>query len=270
MISINHMSGDQSRRLTTGQAARLCSVKPDTVLKWIKSGRLHAGRTAGGHFRIEWGDIERLIPTEGNEERPSAPPVECSPQPLRCWEYLSDRGAVRETCKQCVVYRVRAAWCFQVAGLGEGTGHIRQFCHTSCEDCAYYRRVRGLASNVLVVTSDEQLAAGLSGDKRDDLSFRFARNAYEAGAVISEFRPGIAVVDWDLTAWSASELIACLAHDTRVPGLRVIVALRPDVPYRGIEGANQEIVAGTVRKPVTSRQIRAVIDSLPVELVCGQ
>jgi hypothetical protein len=177
---------------------------------------------------------------------------------------------VRETCKQCVVYRVRAAWCFQVAGLGEGIGHIRQFCHTSCEDCAYYRRVRGLASNVLVVTSDEQLAAGLSGDKRDDLSFRFARNAYEAGAVISEFRPGIAVVDWDLTAWSASELIACLAHDTRVPGLRVIVALRPDVPYRGIEGANQEIVAGTVRKPVTSRQIRAVIDSLPVELVCGQ
>ena len=264
------MDGDRPRRLTTGQAARLCSVKPDTVLKWIKSGRLHAARTAGGHFRIEWGEIERLIPSEGAEERPGAPPVECSPQPLRCWEYLSDRGEVRETCKQCVVYRVRAAWCFQVVGLGEGIGHARQFCRTSCEECAYYRRVRGLATKVLVITSDKELAAGLSGDKRDDLAFRFAQNAYEAGAAINEFRPGIAVVDWDLAGSGAPELIACLAHDARVPGIRVIVAVRPGAPYRGVECANQEIVAGAVEKPLTSSQIRAVIDSLPVELVCSQ
>ena len=33
------------RFLTTGQAAELCSVTPDTVLKWIRSGRLAAART---------------------------------------------------------------------------------------------------------------------------------------------------------------------------------------------------------------------------------
>ena len=39
--------------LSTGEVARLCSVNPDTVLKWIKKGQLAATRTAGGHYRIE-------------------------------------------------------------------------------------------------------------------------------------------------------------------------------------------------------------------------
>ena len=48
--------------LSTGAAARLCSVNPDTVLKWIKKGRLPATRTVGGHYRIEEQDLAALIP----------------------------------------------------------------------------------------------------------------------------------------------------------------------------------------------------------------
>ncbi len=49
-----------SRMLTTGQAAKICSVTPDTVLKWIHSGALPARRTAGGHHRIDEQDLSRF------------------------------------------------------------------------------------------------------------------------------------------------------------------------------------------------------------------
>ena len=143
--------------LSTGQAALVCAVKPDTVLKWIKSGRLVATRTAGGHYRIE----ERVLRTlaarhaePGPEERPAG----VLGRPLRCWEYLSDRGETREDCLKCVVYRVRAAWCFELAGVSDEIGHGRQYCGTTCEHCAYYQRVTARSINSLIVTSD----AGLS------------------------------------------------------------------------------------------------------------
>ena len=55
------MLADGPDLLTTGQAARLCSVTPDTVLKWIKKGRLRGVRTAGGHYRIERRLLDPLI-----------------------------------------------------------------------------------------------------------------------------------------------------------------------------------------------------------------
>jgi len=51
----------ESRHLTTGEAAGLCSVKPDTVLKWIKKGQLQAAKTAGGHHRIEYRDLQSFL-----------------------------------------------------------------------------------------------------------------------------------------------------------------------------------------------------------------
>ena len=38
--------------VSTGQAAKLCGVKPDTILKWIKKDKIYAFQTAGGHYRI--------------------------------------------------------------------------------------------------------------------------------------------------------------------------------------------------------------------------
>lgn len=44
--------------MTTGQAARVLSVCPNTVKRWIVSGALQAYTTPGGHYRIPF-DIFR-------------------------------------------------------------------------------------------------------------------------------------------------------------------------------------------------------------------
>ena len=116
------MAQRSSNLLSTGQAAKLCSVTPDTVLKWIKRGRLEAVRTAGGHYRIDVMELDPFMvpPTRDEAQVPAVTaavePAETSPN-TRCWEYLSTEGKVRDDCRQCVVYRVRATRCF----LGHST-----------------------------------------------------------------------------------------------------------------------------------------------------
>ena len=146
--------------LTTGKAARLCSVKPDTVLKWIKKGRLPASRTAGGHYRVEERALTSLLSDNeqpGNGSNGSG--TLCS-RPMRCWEYMNhDPG---DACRDCVVHRVRATWCFRLANVVRGSGHAKRFCNGVCQECPYYRRVHGLPSNVLVITRDEGLIQDLA------------------------------------------------------------------------------------------------------------
>jgi len=122
------MAQENGKLLTTGQAAKLCAVTPDTVLKWIKKGRLSASRTAGGHYRVALPDLEPFMagfgqksagPTPGLPEPVPPPPdgTKGEPDEVPCWEFLSDDGEVREACRQCVVYRVKATRCFLMAGL---------------------------------------------------------------------------------------------------------------------------------------------------------
>jgi excisionase family DNA binding protein len=249
------MGGREPRYLTTSEVARLCSVKADTVLKWIKKGRLEAVRTAGGHHRIDPRKIECL--TEAGL------PPDCIPQPLRCWEYLSDSGELREACRKCVVYQVRAAWCFQVLGLEHDVGHSKQFCTTSCSECVYYRRVRGFRTNVLIITSDENLVRCLAEQTNESVAISFARNPYEASALINTFRPAFVVVDEELAAGRAG-LLDSLASDARVPGLKVILAIRSLRTARSNQPGMQRI-AGVIVKPFTLERIAAVIHRLPVE-----
>ncbi|MBS1856558.1 MAG: excisionase family DNA-binding protein [Acidobacteria bacterium] len=254
----------RSEGLSTGEAARLCSVKPDTVLKWIKSGRLAATRTAGGHYRIDKGDLAVLIPPRAacdvlGPETPAG-----GHSPLRCWEYLSRPGAIRDECRRCVVYQIRSAWCFRVAtDLGCDIGQKKSFCASPCEDCPYYRRVSGLTTNVLVITSDTEFVDALgAGD--GTLTLRFARNAYEASAVIAAFRAAFVVVDDDLIADGQHDLIDHLIADTRLPGVRIVLGVsggggaRPRVPLH-------DGVVSVVEKPFGQDRIVEVVGQFPVE-----
>ena len=261
------MKVDKPNLLTTGQAARLCSVTPDTILKWIKKGQLSGVRTAGGHYRIQRQDIDPLFVSPHPAESRSQQSNECLPQGLRCWEYLSHRDAVKEDCRQCVVYRVRAARCFLMAGMQADIGHARRFCHSSCEDCVYYRRVKGLATNVLVITSDDELIGRLSAEENKSIRLRFAKNAYEASAIIHDFRPDFAVIDVESIPAGVTELLTSLAADSRVPGLKVALVAPPGTTGRKRAWPKNDFVVKVLEKPFGSRRIAAVINNFPVDFL---
>lgn len=245
--------------LTTGQAAKLCSVTPDTILKWIKKGRLSGVRTAGGHYRIERRALEPLIVSKRPAESPSGQLPECYSRNLHCWEYLSDRGTVRDDCRQCVVYRVRAARCFLMAGLEQNVGHARQFCQGSCEDCVYYRRVQGLATNVLVITSDDELIDRLAGEEDDGITLRVARSGYEASAIIQSFQAAFVVVDQEVLTAGESGLLECLSKDPRLPGVRLVLAVQHGRGGARAHETYEDAVWSVIEKPFGLRQIAVEI-----------
>jgi excisionase family DNA binding protein len=249
--------------LTTGQAARLCSVTSDTVLKWIKKGSLHAVRTAGGHYRIRREDLEPLL-TVGQDSRRIADVTNGAAQQLRCWEYFSRGGGIREECEACAVYRARATRCFRMAMMDADIGHARQFCQTSCEDCVYFRRLIGQPTNVLVVTADRLLVKRLQDDEIEGMAFRFARNAYEASAVVHSFMPAFAVVDQDAFPRGDESLLEGLANDPRLPGLKIIIAVQRGEDRKLGNGHDQDFISQTIEKPFGPEEIAAVIDGFPV------
>ena len=218
--------------LTTGQAARLCEVTPDTILKWITKGRLRGARTAGGHYRINPRDLEPHM-TPGRLEEASADTPRCSPEGLHCWECLGDKGVVQDKCKKCV----------------------------------YYRRVQGLPTNVLVITPDEALLERLSTEENDSVTLRFARSAYEASAIAQDFQAAYVVVDEELLAAGEVGLLDHLSTDPRLPGVRIVLGVQ-----HGTAGAqgdernkDEDVVYGVIEKPFGLRRIAAVINSFPIE-----
>jgi hypothetical protein len=210
-------------------------VRPDTVLKWIKNGRLQAVRTARGHHRIAYRNLEPFLGALGAKQEVQ-PGSEGAPRPVRCWEFFSNQGVVRDACKECSAYRVRAAWCFEMLGMEKEAGHARLFCQDSCEDCAYYLRAKGLKIHVLV-----------------------------ASAVIHGVRPAFAVVDQDLPPDGGKELVECLTTDSRVPGLKIILAV-PGAGRRRRKDSAVGAIAVLV-KPFGLDRLTAVVNRLPVESV---
>jgi excisionase family DNA binding protein len=251
--------------LTTGQAAKLCEVVPDTILKWIRKGRLRGTRTAGGHYRINPRDLQphvapgRLV-GQATEATPS------SSRTLPCWEYLSDNRVVRDKCKDCKVYQERAAGCLEA---GNGQAYADRLCEGSCDECAYYRRVRGLSTNVLVISSDEPLLQRLSTGENDSIVLQTARSAYEASAAVQAFPAAFVIVDQELVATEGNRLLQALSTDPRLTGAKIVLC----VPHGATTGRDTEIrgygggaVFGTIEKPFGLRRIAAVINSFPIEL----
>jgi excisionase family DNA binding protein len=273
--------------LTTGQAAELCAVTPDTVLKWVKKGKLPATRTAGGHYRIALPDLEPFMAgfgqkpeaTGGNgtsvSQEPGAissqarshPGAENTQEEPPCWEYLSEGGEVRQACKQCVVYRVRATRCFLMAGLETDVGHARQFCEGSCEDCVYYRRLQGLSTQVLFITADEELSARIEWRKEDPVALRFARNGYEASAIIQDFQPEVLVIDLEGLPDQGMGLLDSIAADPRLPRVRVVLVVPPSLMARVLQRPRHRLVASILEKPAVCDHLADVVrESLVEEL----
>jgi excisionase family DNA binding protein len=52
MSKLSILSGVAMQYISTGDAARICSVGVNTIKRWIRQRKLHANLTPGGHWRI--------------------------------------------------------------------------------------------------------------------------------------------------------------------------------------------------------------------------
>ncbi|HVN03389.1 MAG TPA: helix-turn-helix domain-containing protein [Bryobacteraceae bacterium] len=246
--------------LTTGKAAQLCSVKPDTVLKWIKSGRLPAHRTAGGHYRVEERDLTPLLSSSRANEKAWEEHAALCSRPMRCWEYMN-HGPGSE-CQDCVVYKARASWCFRMANLVRGDGHEKRFCTGACQECPYYRRVHGLPTNVLVITQDEKLIQELSRREYKTVAFRYARRGYDASAIVDVFRPAFVICDQAILESLGVTLLEAFVSDPRAAGVRIVVAVRKGMMPRRIHANG---VFATIEEPFQAEEVVALINRMPIE-----
>lgn len=211
-----------SKLLSTGQAAKVCSVTPDTILKWIRSGRLPAQRTAGGHHRVDRRDLEQILRAGATNEVPARD--NGNGEFRFCWEHKGD-GTLLDGCQECVVYALRAQRCYEVVKLQPDVGHAKLFCEGSCDDCDYYREVHEQATNVLVVTDDEDLTQRLrDGAVTAPFNLEFATCEYDTSAAVQTFRPDYALVDCSLGEQRTLDITTHLASDPRLPFVRVILA----------------------------------------------
>jgi excisionase family DNA binding protein len=209
--------------LTTGQAAKQCSVTPDTILKWIRSGYLPARRTAGGHHRISSRDLQRVV---GPIARRESSPASSAPQKpyTYCWEFNGD-GNVPAGCKDCAVYRMRAQRCYEVVKLAPEAGHPKIFCDKSCEECDYYRSVHEQAMNVLIVSEDNEMTKRLQQDAAvHGINMEVTDCEYSCSSIVSDFRPDFVIVDCMLGHKLSSDICFHLSQDPRIPFVRIVLA----------------------------------------------
>ena len=248
------MSGNY---LTTGQAATRCSVSPDTVLKWIRSGLLLARRTAGGHHRIDEKDLEKLLEDTSPSDRGPGP-HEHRRQFRYCWEYNGD-GQLLDGCKVCPVYLMRAQRCYEVAKLAPEVGPPKTFCTKGCEDCDFYRLVQGQRTNVLVVTDDPELTRKLR-EAEVDLNFNLeiANCEYTCSAVVHHFRPDYAIVDCSLGTRISGDITYHLIEDPRTPFVRVVLAGNEDE----FPNECEKVVYARLNRPFDVEDIKECIERI--------
>jgi len=246
---------DRKEYLSTGQVAKLMSVTPDTVLKWIKKGKIAASRTAGGHYRIHRDDLGCLL-----ETRASFQSTDRDREPMFCWEYHSKAGAIKAECRDCLVYRARARRCYEMSDLSKEIGFQGTFCKTTCEDCQYYKEHMSDPVSLLVVTDSVTVGKRLLAQESSSaFSLEFATSVYECSARVESFHPEYIVVDSSLPREAREELVRHLEADSRIPDATIILAVEDE------EDRPQELTDGSVTvigSPFDLSDVKEAIDGL--------
>jgi len=206
---------------STGEAAVICSVTPDTVLKWVRAGKLPAQRTPGGHHRIPRSALMKLVESQHSklDDRFAGNRL------LFCWEYYSQAGTILEGCKNCVVFRSRSSRCYEMTSLPSSAGHSGLFCKNSCEECEYYALMKDQKPSALVVTDRSRLKTSLERDSANiDFNLRVADCEYRCSMLVEQFRPDYVIIDCALGADRTFEFTRLLFEDPRIPFVRIVLA----------------------------------------------
>ena len=243
------------RYLSTGEAASLLAVTPDAVLKWIKAGKLKAKKTPGGHYRIPRNAVNLILEPEKNGF------IKISgDKPFQyCWDFNSENGYLKNACQDCIVYKARTKRCYEIARLSTESGHSRQFCEKSCDDCEYYQLVKEQRPNILVVTSQQQVISTISSNQDTmDYNLGFTNCEYECSALVEKFRPDYVILDCAIGKMRTMEFALHLTTDPRIPLVRIIlVGSRNEFPTE----CDKEVFA-CIEWPFTLKTLQDLIGSL--------
>jgi excisionase family DNA binding protein len=211
---------------TTSQAAELLSVSPDTVLKWVRAGKIASYRTPGGHSRIPAEAISAMLPNGGATLAVNG--IEGAQDTFRyCWDFYAGPDGVREQCRDCVAFRSQAQRCYEMRAIPEEFGHLKLFCATTCDECDFFKLTHGEATSVLVVSRNAGWLEELEVQaEHAAIRLEVASSEYECAAKIESFRPDFVVLDSALGKARAKTLCQALNADERIPFTRVIMASR--------------------------------------------
>ena len=211
---------DSRDLISTGEAAALCSVTPDTVLKWIRSGKIKAHRTPGGHHRISRQTLQSVLAMSGAPGRPDVH----SDAFQYCWEFNSKAGKMPSGCRDCIVYRSGTRRCYEMQSLPTQAGYVGLFCRGSCDDCEYFHTVHGERPNVLVVSDRPTFRRRLEKDMdASKFSLKVTDCEYRCSMVIENFRPDYIVIDCAFGTERSREFATMLYEDPRIPFVRVVL-----------------------------------------------
>ena len=223
--------------LTTGEVASLCSVTRDAVLKWIKSGKISAIQTPGGHYRIHRQDI----PSDLVKKHPSSTSEKADRPYQYCWEFYGNNGTPLEMCRHCIIYRAKVKRCYEMSQIPVEVGHVRQFCATTCDECDYYQEVLGQRYKVLIVTNRSEVQTTLESEAaKVNINMAFCSSEYKCAVLVQNFFPDFILIDSAIGREQSRNLVQHLCEDTRLPIVRILMAGDEfDVP----EQCRQELFA---------------------------
>ncbi len=215
--------------VSTGEAARLCSVKRDTILKWIKRKKIPSIRTAGGHFRIQGKHLTSYITKKEDSEVRSKDLVTTNSNlfesKIPCWEFNSINGKIIEGCKKCIVWKAKILKCYFIADKGDAIGHARLFCKNDCQKCNYYYYAVDSLKRVLIISEEitEAITKPSFGDNA--IEIQITHSPYKASSLIESFRPNFIILDKSLTNCNTDEVFKEISNDPRAYHSSIILGI---------------------------------------------
>jgi excisionase family DNA binding protein len=249
---------NNERYLTTSQAAGLLHVASDTVLKWVRAGKIRSYKTLGGHFRIPVSAVEAAMPEKANGDEQLGDRQQIVSYQY-CWEYFARGNDFNPECRECITYRSGSKRCYELRDLPGGLGCLGVYCVSSCAECEYYKLVGEQGPNVLIVTrSKYNPEDSMDGRTPDGLKVKFVENEYECAAAIEKFRPDCIVVDCSIGKKRTKTICRNLFDDPRLPVVRIILA-------SGSEHIRQycdKEIYGWIKKPFSMQQLRDCIKGM--------
>ena len=243
---------------TTSQAAEVLAVSPDTVLRWVKSGKIDSYLTPGGHARIPRRAVLAILGREDAAPHVRFPAVQAAPSHLFCWDLQSGGGRITESCRHCAVYRSRCGRCYCMRCDCQDFAGLHLLCGTPCDECSYYQVTHRHPVRAMLVSPSGRLRRSMSVPaERSGLELRAVDGAYACSTALQEFRPDYLVIDCAFGRSRTRRICRHLLDDQRLPITRLILA---SPRARLSENCDREVFAW-IRKPFTVDQLRVLIDS---------